>query len=178
MTAATRDVADVILWITSCEFRTQSTCFEGAELDVSCLPVIGVLGVVYVPRRAVGTFAGARIAAWRLGLDANLCTFLGFALQAHRPPSPLALHSPLPVVTRNLHRWSTLVLALSPCLKWLDHRALAMRSPAQARVAWRASQMRRHSLPNCNGGAPIAAGDRQRRSPRVRPDGSPSLSRT
>jgi Kef-type K+ transport system membrane component KefB len=54
----------------------------GAELDVSRVPEMGLLGVVYIVGRAGGKFAGARLAAWRLALDSKVRTFLGFALQA------------------------------------------------------------------------------------------------
>ncbi len=54
----------------------------GAELDVTKVPEMGWLGLVYVFGRAGGKFAGARLAAWRLGLDPNVRKFLGFALQA------------------------------------------------------------------------------------------------
>jgi Kef-type K+ transport system membrane component KefB len=54
----------------------------GAELDVSRIPAMGVLGLVYVVGRAGGKFAGARLAAWRLGLEPTVRNFLGFALQA------------------------------------------------------------------------------------------------
>lgn len=54
----------------------------GAELDVSRIPAMGWLGLVYVVGRAGGKFAGARLAARRLGLDPNVRKYLGFALQA------------------------------------------------------------------------------------------------
>lgn len=54
----------------------------GAELDVTRIPAMGWLGLVYVVGRAAGKFAGARLAAGRLGLDAKVRKFLGFALQA------------------------------------------------------------------------------------------------
>lgn len=54
----------------------------GAELDVSRIPAMGLLGVVYIVGRATGKFAGARLAAWRLGLEPTVRKFLGFALQA------------------------------------------------------------------------------------------------
>lgn len=54
----------------------------GAELDVSRIPAMGMLGVVYIVGRASGTFAGARLATWRLGLEPSVRNFLGFALQA------------------------------------------------------------------------------------------------
>lgn len=54
----------------------------GAELDVSQVPAMGMLGVVYVVGRAAGKFAGARFAAWRLRLENNVQRFIGFGLQA------------------------------------------------------------------------------------------------
>ena len=54
----------------------------GAELDVSRIPEMGVLGLVYVVGRAGGKFAGARLAARWLGLEPGVRNFLGFALQA------------------------------------------------------------------------------------------------
>jgi Kef-type K+ transport system membrane component KefB len=54
----------------------------GAELDLGQIPAMGVLGLVYVVGRAAGKFAGARLAAWQLGLEPRVQKFLGFALQA------------------------------------------------------------------------------------------------
>jgi Kef-type K+ transport system membrane component KefB len=54
----------------------------GAELDTRLVPAMGALGFVYVIGRAGGKFAGARIAARRLGLDAKVQKYLGFALMA------------------------------------------------------------------------------------------------
>jgi Kef-type K+ transport system membrane component KefB len=54
----------------------------GAELDLGQVPAMGVLGLVYVVGRAAGKFAGARLAAWQLGLEPRVQKFLGFALQA------------------------------------------------------------------------------------------------
>jgi Kef-type K+ transport system membrane component KefB len=54
----------------------------GAELDVSRIPAMGLLGLVYIVGRAGGKFLGARFAARHLGLDPSVREFLGFALQA------------------------------------------------------------------------------------------------
>jgi Kef-type K+ transport system membrane component KefB len=54
----------------------------GAELDVSRIPEMGMLGLVYVVGRASGKFLGAAVATRRLGLEPKVRTFLGFALQA------------------------------------------------------------------------------------------------
>ena len=54
----------------------------GAELDVARIPAMGALGLMYIVGRASGKFAGAAIATRRLGLDAKVQRYLGFALQA------------------------------------------------------------------------------------------------
>jgi Kef-type K+ transport system membrane component KefB len=54
----------------------------GAELDISRIPAMGLLGIVYVVGRGCGKFFGARLAAWHLGLEPSVRKFLGFALQA------------------------------------------------------------------------------------------------
>ena len=54
----------------------------GAELDLGRVPAMGLLGLVYIMGRACGKFAGATLAAWRLGLAPSIQKFLGFALQA------------------------------------------------------------------------------------------------
>lgn len=69
----------------------------GAELDVSRVPAMGVLGMIYVLGRAVGKFAGVRLAAWRLGLEPRVRNYLGFALQAQ---AGLAVGLTLAVNTR------------------------------------------------------------------------------
>jgi Kef-type K+ transport system membrane component KefB len=69
----------------------------GAELDISRIPAMGLLGIVYVVGRACGKFLGARLAAWHLGLDPSVRKFLGFALQAQ---AGLAVGLTLAVNTR------------------------------------------------------------------------------
>jgi len=54
----------------------------GAQLDVSLVPAMGVLGIVYLVGRAGGKFIGARIAATRLGLARSVQLHLGYALLA------------------------------------------------------------------------------------------------
>lgn len=54
----------------------------GAELDVTRVPEMGILGVLYVAGRSAGKFAGARLAARGLGLPSRVCDYIGFALQA------------------------------------------------------------------------------------------------
>ncbi|MEO7274278.1 MAG: hypothetical protein ABIX28_16445, partial [Vicinamibacterales bacterium] len=54
----------------------------GAELDVSRIPEMGWLGLVYIGGRAAGKFLGATAAATTLGLTPSVRRFLGFALQA------------------------------------------------------------------------------------------------
>jgi Kef-type K+ transport system membrane component KefB len=54
----------------------------GAELDVSLIPAMGGLGVLYLLGRAGGKFLGARVAAMRLQLPNPVARFLGLALLA------------------------------------------------------------------------------------------------
>ena len=54
----------------------------GADLDLTLVASMGVLGVVYVGGRSVGKFAGAVIGARHLSLEPQVQTFLGFALLA------------------------------------------------------------------------------------------------
>jgi Kef-type K+ transport system membrane component KefB len=54
----------------------------GAELDVTLIPSMGLLGVMYLVGRAAGKFAGIRLAARWLGLDEQVQRYLGFALLA------------------------------------------------------------------------------------------------
>jgi Kef-type K+ transport system membrane component KefB len=54
----------------------------GADLDVSLVPTMGVLGAYYLFARAVGKFAGARIGARWLGLNPVVQRLLGFGLMA------------------------------------------------------------------------------------------------
>jgi Kef-type K+ transport system membrane component KefB len=69
----------------------------GAELDVSRVPAMGLLGLAYIVGRAGGKFFGAGMAAWRLGLEPRVRNFLGFALQAQ---AGLAVGLSLTVNTR------------------------------------------------------------------------------
>jgi len=52
----------------------------GADLDMSLLTSIGVMGGVYVVARTAGKFFGARLGAWRLGLEPTIQRLLGFGL--------------------------------------------------------------------------------------------------
>lgn len=54
----------------------------GAELDVSLVPAMGALGVVYLFGRAGGKFFGARLGGKRLGLEVNVQRLIGYALLA------------------------------------------------------------------------------------------------
>jgi Kef-type K+ transport system membrane component KefB len=54
----------------------------GAELDVSRIPAMGLLGIIYVVGRASGKFIGATLATWHLRLAASVRRFMGLALQA------------------------------------------------------------------------------------------------
>lgn len=55
----------------------------GADLDVSSVADMGLLGVVYLAGRAGGKFLGARMASKALRLDMKVQRYLGFALMAH-----------------------------------------------------------------------------------------------
>ena len=54
----------------------------GADLDLSLLNSMGIIGVVYVAGRAVGKFAGAIVGARWLRLERSVQQFLGFGLMA------------------------------------------------------------------------------------------------
>ena len=54
----------------------------GADLDLTLVPTMGVVGLVYVSGRAFGKFVGAVAGARWLRLDANVQRFLGFGLMA------------------------------------------------------------------------------------------------
>lgn len=54
----------------------------GADLDLSLIPTMGVVGLVYVSGRAIGKFVGAVVAARWLRLGATVQKFLGFSLMA------------------------------------------------------------------------------------------------
>lgn len=55
----------------------------GADLDVSSIADMGLLGVVYVVGRTTGKFLGARLGANALHLDDKVRRYLGFGLMAH-----------------------------------------------------------------------------------------------
>jgi Kef-type K+ transport system membrane component KefB len=69
----------------------------GAELDVSRIPAMGILGLVYVVGRAAGKLAGATVAARHLALPLSVRRFLGLGLQAQ---AGLAVGLTLAVNTR------------------------------------------------------------------------------
>ena len=54
----------------------------GADLDLSLVPTMGVIGLVYVGGRIVGKFVGAVAGARWLQLDQSVQRFLGFGLMA------------------------------------------------------------------------------------------------
>jgi len=54
----------------------------GADLDVSLVASMGLLGVVYILGRAAGKFGGARLGARWLALDQGIQRYLGYALMA------------------------------------------------------------------------------------------------
>ena len=54
----------------------------GADLDLTLVPAMGAVGLVYVAGRSAGKFVGAVAGARWLGLDQNVRNFLGFGLLA------------------------------------------------------------------------------------------------
>ncbi len=54
----------------------------GADLDLTFVPAMGVVGLVYVIGRATGKFVGAAVGARRLKLEPAVQHFLGFGLLA------------------------------------------------------------------------------------------------
>ena len=54
----------------------------GADLDLTLVPAMGVVGLVYVIGRATGKFVGAAVGARRLKLEPAVQHFLGFGLLA------------------------------------------------------------------------------------------------
>jgi Kef-type K+ transport system membrane component KefB len=81
LTARSRHLFDA-LSNTDPPFYAMFFVIAGAELDVTRIPEMGMLGLVYVVGRAAGKFAGAGFATRRLGLERTVQTYLGFALQA------------------------------------------------------------------------------------------------
>lgn len=53
---------------------------SGADLDLSILPTVGVLGVLYIVARSIGKYFGARIGAGIVKADSNVRKWLGFTL--------------------------------------------------------------------------------------------------
>lgn len=54
----------------------------GADLDVSSVVDMGMLGVIYLTGRTAGKFLGARLGSKILNLDANVQRYLGYGLMA------------------------------------------------------------------------------------------------
>ena len=54
----------------------------GADLDLTLIPTMGVVGLVYIGGRAVGKFVGAAAGARWLRLEPQVQHFLGFGLMA------------------------------------------------------------------------------------------------
>ena len=53
---------------------------SGADLDLSILPTVGILGVLYIVARSIGKYFGARVGAGIVKADANVRKWLGFTL--------------------------------------------------------------------------------------------------
>lgn len=53
---------------------------SGADLDLSVLPTVGILGVLYIVARSIGKYFGARVGAGIVKADTNVRKWLGFTL--------------------------------------------------------------------------------------------------
>jgi len=53
---------------------------SGMELDLSILPTVGVLGVLYIVSRSIGKYFGARFGAAMVNADKNIRKYLGLTL--------------------------------------------------------------------------------------------------
>ena len=53
---------------------------SGADLDLSVLPTVGILGVLYIVARSIGKYFGARVGASLVKADDNVRKWLGFTL--------------------------------------------------------------------------------------------------
>ena len=53
---------------------------SGADLDLTVLPQVGLMGLIYLLFRSAGKYAGARIGSRIAGLDKNVQKYLGIAL--------------------------------------------------------------------------------------------------
>lgn len=53
---------------------------SGADLDLSILPTVGVLGLLYIIARSLGKYFGARIGAAMVKANENVRKYLGFTL--------------------------------------------------------------------------------------------------
>ena len=53
---------------------------SGADLDLSVLPTVGILGVLYIIARSIGKYFGARIGSSIVKADSNVRKWLGFTL--------------------------------------------------------------------------------------------------
>ncbi len=53
---------------------------SGAELDLSIIPMVGVIGIVYLVSRSIGKYSGAYLGAKIVGADNNVKKYLGLTL--------------------------------------------------------------------------------------------------
>ena len=53
---------------------------SGADLDLSILPKVGIIGVIYIIARSIGKYFGARIGAAAVKAESNVRKWLGFTL--------------------------------------------------------------------------------------------------
>ena len=77
----------------------------GADLDLSLVPAMGMLGAYYLAARAAGKFFGARLGSRWLGLDPMIQKYLGLTLMAQ---AGLAVGLTL-TISRRFPEYATLV---------------------------------------------------------------------
>ena len=53
---------------------------SGAELDLSLIPLVGLIGIVYLASRSLGKYYGAYLGAKVVGADSNVKKYLGLTL--------------------------------------------------------------------------------------------------
>ncbi len=53
---------------------------SGAQLDISVLPTVGIIGIMYLIARSVGKYLGALVGAKIVKADDNVCKYLGLTL--------------------------------------------------------------------------------------------------
>jgi len=99
----------------------------GADLDVSSVVDMGMLGVIYLTGRTVGKFLGARLSSKLLNMDANVQRYLGYGLMAQ---AGLAIGLMLSVEQRYPEYYPVLHAVILSCVTVFE-----MFGPVSARFA-------------------------------------------